>query len=154
MQIIAIVVSLAITAIAVGLAVRAVRSMLGVIRTGQPDGTRSDQRGRRLATMFKETLGHTRMLQWTWIGVMHWFVFAGFIFSHDSTIKPIGFGLAFGVLLDAFVVRMLLIPAAMHLLGDRAWWLPTWLDRILPDVDVEGAQLERSHPVAGAADQD
>ena len=54
--------------------------MLGVIRTGQPDGTRSDQRGRRLATMFKETLGHTRMLQWTWIGVMHWFVFAGFIF--------------------------------------------------------------------------
>ncbi|MBC2932276.1 MMPL family transporter [Nocardioides sp. zg-1228] len=74
-------------------------------------------------------------------------VFAGFIFSHDATIKPIGFGLAFGVLLDAFVVRMLLIPAAMHLLGEKAWWLPGWLDRILPDVDVEGAQLERSHPV-------
>ena len=74
-------------------------------------------------------------------------VFAGFIFSHDPTIKPIGFGLAFGVLLDAFVVRMLLIPAAMHLLGESAWWLPRWLDRILPDVDVEGAKLERSHPV-------
>ena len=74
-------------------------------------------------------------------------VFAGFIFSHDATIKPIGFGLAFGVLLDAFVVRMLLIPAAMHLLGESAWWLPRWLDRILPDVDVEGAKLERSHPV-------
>lgn len=74
-------------------------------------------------------------------------VFAGFIFSHDATIKPIGFGLAFGVLLDAFVVRMLLIPAAMHLLGEKAWWLPRWLDRILPDVDVEGAKLERSHPV-------
>ena len=74
-------------------------------------------------------------------------VFAGFVFSHDATIKPIGFGLAFGVLLDAFVVRMLLIPAAMHLLGDKAWWLPRWLDRILPDVDVEGARLERSHPV-------
>ena len=73
-------------------------------------------------------------------------VFAGFIFSHDATIKPIGFGLAFGVLLDAFVVRMLLIPAAMHLLGETAWWLPRWLDRILPDVDVEGAKLERSHP--------
>jgi RND superfamily putative drug exporter len=73
-------------------------------------------------------------------------VFAGFIFSHDATIKPIGFGLAFGVLLDAFVVRMLLIPAAMHLLGEKAWWLPRWLDRILPDVDVEGAKLERSHP--------
>lgn len=79
-------------------------------------------------------------------------VFAGFIFSHDATIKPIGFGLAFGVLLDAFVVRMLLIPAAMHLLGESAWWLPTWLDRILPDVDVEGAKLERSHPVHPDAD--
>ena len=78
-------------------------------------------------------------------------VFAGFIFSHDATIKPIGFGLAFGVLLDAFVVRMLLIPAAMHLLGETAWWLPRWLDRILPDVDVEGAKLERSH--AGHDDQ-
>ncbi len=72
-------------------------------------------------------------------------VFAGFVFSHDATIKPIGFGLAFGVLVDAFVVRMLLIPAAMHLLGEAAWWLPKWLDRILPDVDVEGAGLERTH---------
>jgi RND superfamily putative drug exporter len=74
-------------------------------------------------------------------------VFAGFVFSHDPTIKPIGFVLAFGVLLDAFVVRMLIIPAAMHLLGESAWWLPRWLDRILPDVDVEGARLERTHPV-------
>ena len=80
-------------------------------------------------------------------------VFAGFIFSHDATIKPIGFGLAFGVLLDAFVVRMLLIPAAMHLLGESAWWLPKWLDRILPDVDVEGAKLERSHPVHHTAEE-
>ncbi len=74
-------------------------------------------------------------------------VFAGFVFSHDTTIKPIGFGLAFGVLLDAFVVRMLIIPAAMHLIGDKAWWLPRWMNRILPDVDVEGAKLERAHPV-------
>ena len=64
-------------------------------------------------------------------------VFAGFIFSHDATIKPIGFGLAFGVLLDAFVVRMLLIPAAMHLLGEAAWWLPKWLDRVLPRIELE-----------------
>jgi RND superfamily putative drug exporter len=70
-------------------------------------------------------------------------VFAGFIFSDSSTIRPIGFGLAFGVLVDAFVVRMLLIPAAMHLLGKSAWWFPKWLDRIVPNVDVEGAKLER-----------
>ena len=77
-------------------------------------------------------------------------VFGGFVFSHDAMIRPIGFGLAFGVLLDAFVVRLLLMPALMHLLGDAAWWLPRWLDRILPDVDVEGAQLERHTARASA----
>jgi RND superfamily putative drug exporter len=70
-------------------------------------------------------------------------VFAGFVFSDSATIRPIGFGLAFGVLLDAFVVRLVLIPAAMHLLGDRAWWLPKWLDRVIPNIDVEGATLHR-----------
>ena len=75
-------------------------------------------------------------------------VFGGFIFAHDAMIRPMGFGLAFGVLLDAFVVRLLLMPALMHLLGDAAWWLPRWLDRIMPDVDVEGAQLERAHAPA------
>ena len=68
-------------------------------------------------------------------------VFAGFIYSHLTMVRPIGFALAFGVLLDAFVIRMTLIPAAMHLLGSKAWWIPRWLDRILPDVDVEGAKL-------------
>ncbi|MEW1981381.1 MMPL family transporter [Citricoccus sp. NPDC079358] len=72
-------------------------------------------------------------------------VFGGFVFSESAMIRPIGFGLAFGVLVDAFVVRLLLIPALMHLFGDAAWWLPKWLDRILPNVDVEGASLERSH---------
>ena len=72
-------------------------------------------------------------------------VFGGFAFSHLSSVRPIGFGLAVGVLLDAFLVRLLLVPAFMSLLGDKAWWLPKWLDRILPDVDVEGSKLERSH---------
>lgn len=69
-------------------------------------------------------------------------VFASFVASDDSMIKSIGLGLAVGVLLDAFVVRMWIMPAAMSLLGESAWWLPRWLDRILPHVDVEGSQLE------------
>ncbi len=77
-------------------------------------------------------------------------VFGGFVFSHLAAIKPLGFGLAVGVLLDAFVVRMLLVPALMHLLGDRAWWIPRWLDRVMPDVDIEGAALEREHATPGS----
>ncbi|MDQ4490386.1 MMPL family transporter [Sinomonas sp. ASV486] len=71
-------------------------------------------------------------------------VFAGFIFSHLTMVRPLGFGLALGVLLDAFVVRMTLVPAIMRLFGKAAWWLPRWLDRILPDLDIEGAKLERA----------
>ena len=74
-------------------------------------------------------------------------VFGGFVFSESTMIRSIGFGLAFGVLVDAFVVRMLLMPALMHLIGRGAWWLPKWLDRIIPNVDVEGAALERRHHV-------
>ncbi|MDO9380414.1 MAG: MMPL family transporter [Nocardioidaceae bacterium] len=81
-------------------------------------------------------------------------VFGGFVFAHSVLIQSIGLGLALGVLLDAFVVRLLLIPAVMHLLGDAAWWMPAWLDRILPDVDVEGASLERSHPHGDASHDD
>lgn len=70
-------------------------------------------------------------------------VFGGFIWAHVSMIRPIGMGLAIGVLVDAFLVRMTLTPAVMSLLGEKAWWIPRWLDRILPNVDVEGAQLQR-----------
>jgi RND superfamily putative drug exporter len=70
-------------------------------------------------------------------------VFAGFIGESDSMIKMIGFGLASAVLFDAFVVRMAIVPAVLALLGDRAWWLPTWLDRALPRADVEGEALSR-----------
>ena len=68
-------------------------------------------------------------------------VFAGFIGESESMIKMIGFGLATAVLLDAFVVRMAIVPAVLALLGDRAWWLPAWLDKVLPRVDVEGEAL-------------
>ena len=68
-------------------------------------------------------------------------VFAGFIFSHDAMIKQFGLALAAGIVIDAFLVRMLVIPASMALLGERAWWMPRWLDRVLPDLDVEGDRL-------------
>ncbi|MHA7963258.1 MMPL family transporter [Paenibacillus sp. CAU 1782] len=68
-------------------------------------------------------------------------VFAGFIFTHDIMIKQIGFALALGILIDAFAIRMTLVPAVMSLFGDKAWSLPKWLDRILPNLDVEGDKL-------------
>ncbi|MBB3045549.1 MMPL family transporter [Nocardioides soli] len=72
-------------------------------------------------------------------------VFAAFILIDEPIIKSMGFALAIAVLFDAFVVRMALIPALMYLLGERAWWLPRWLDRLLPNVDVEGERLDRPH---------
>ncbi|WP_406059083.1 MMPL family transporter [Streptomyces sp. NBC_01077] len=78
-------------------------------------------------------------------------VFSGFIGMTDQMIKMIGFGLAVAVLFDAFVVRMAIVPAVLALLGHKAWWLPKWLDRILPNVDVEGEGLAKASP-AGEAD--
>ncbi|MFJ1587799.1 MMPL family transporter [Streptomyces sp. NPDC088197] len=71
-------------------------------------------------------------------------VFAGFIGSSESMIKMMGFGLAIAVAFDAFIVRMTIVPAVLALLGRSAWWLPRWLDRALPNVDVEGEQLRKS----------
>ncbi|GAA3535549.1 membrane protein [Aeromicrobium flavum] len=68
-------------------------------------------------------------------------VFAGFIFNGDPMIKQIGFALAIAIAIDAFLVRMTLVPALMAMFGDRAWRLPAWLDRLLPDLDIEGDQL-------------
>ncbi|MEK5439644.1 MULTISPECIES: MMPL family transporter [Paenibacillus] len=74
-------------------------------------------------------------------GVIMVSVFAGFIFAPDAMIKQIGFALAFGILIDAFIIRMTLVPAVMAFFGDKAWWLPKWLDRLLPNLDVEGDKL-------------
>ncbi|MCC4318415.1 MMPL family transporter [Streptomyces samsunensis] len=84
-------------------------------------------------------------------------VFAGFIGSSESMIKMIGFGLATAVLFDAFVVRMAIVPAVLALLGKSAWWLPRWLDRALPNVDVEGEGLRKqleSDPATQRRDRD
>ncbi|MEV6179718.1 MMPL family transporter [Streptomyces sp. NPDC052015] len=78
-------------------------------------------------------------------------VFAGFIGSSESMVKMIGFGLAIAVFFDAFVVRMAIVPAVLALLGSKAWWLPKWLDRALPNVDIEGEGLKTA---ADARDTD
>ena len=68
-------------------------------------------------------------------------VFMGFVFGSQPTIKMVGLGLATAVFVDATIVRMVLVPATMQLLGDANWWLPKWLDRIMPEVDIEGESL-------------
>ncbi|WBQ07915.1 MMPL family transporter [Kribbella sp. CA-293567] len=68
-------------------------------------------------------------------------VFGGFAAADEPLIKMVGLGLACAVFFDAFVVRLTLVPAVLQLLGERAWWLPRWLDRVLPHVDVEGGSI-------------
>jgi RND superfamily putative drug exporter len=68
------------------------------------------------------------------------------VLVEDPIIKTIGFGLAIGVLIDAFVVRMTLVPAVLTLMGRRAWAFPPWLDRITPRVDIEGSSLRPADP--------
>lgn len=67
-------------------------------------------------------------------------VFGGFMFSNDDIIKQVGFGLAFGILVDAFLVRMLMGPAILSLLGSKAWYIPKWLGKIIPHVSIEGKE--------------
>ncbi|MFD4357212.1 MMPL family transporter [Nocardia sp. NPDC058519] len=70
-------------------------------------------------------------------------VFGSFIMETDVTAKSFGFALAAGVAIDAFIVRMVVVPALLVIMGKWAWWMPKWLDRIVPDIDVEGAKLEQ-----------
>ena len=81
------------------------------------------------------------------------FVLGSFILEHDRPVKLIGVGPATATLLDATIVRMLLVPATVELLGDRNWWLPRWLGRFVPDLDVEGgaAPTRRDEELAAAA---
>ncbi|TCB93358.1 MMPL family transporter [Micromonospora zingiberis] len=70
-------------------------------------------------------------------------VFAGFTLTDDIILKTIGFALAIGVLVDAFLVRMLIVPAAMLILGRRIWWMPRWMNKVVPTLDIEGEALAR-----------
>ena len=65
-------------------------------------------------------------------------VFVGFVLGDDPVIKMMGLGLAVAILVDATIVRIVLVPATMKLMGDANWWLPGWLDRLLPRVDIDG----------------
>ena len=76
-------------------------------------------------------------------------VFTSFIASNEQMIKPMAFAFAVGVFCDAFLVRMTLVPALLAVLGRAAWWLPGWLGRLVPNVDIEGASLGRA-AIAGA----
>ena len=75
-------------------------------------------------------------------------VFGSFLLENDRVFKLMGTGLATAILFDATIVRLVLVPATMELLGDKNWWLPRWLDRLLPDIDVEG------HAEPGALDDE
>ena len=74
-------------------------------------------------------------------------VFGGFVLGDDPTIKMFGLGLATAIFVDATIVRVILVPATMKLMGDANWWLPAWLDRILPTIDVEGPSPAAVEPV-------
>jgi RND superfamily putative drug exporter len=67
-------------------------------------------------------------------------VFLSFVFGGDPTIKMMGVGLATAVLVDATLIRLVLVPATMKLLGNANWWFPKWLDRLAPNIDIEGEQ--------------
>jgi len=81
------------------------------------------------------------------------FVFGGFVLNGDPTVKQFGVGLAVAVILDATVVRCLLVPARMIMLGKRNWYLPRWLGRILPRVSIEGAEYFQARDQVSAASQ-
>ncbi|MDQ3627400.1 MAG: (Fe-S)-binding protein [Actinomycetota bacterium] len=135
MQVLAIVVSLAITAVAVALTVKTVRQMVSVIRLGQPALGRTDNPRARWTTLAKETLGHTRMLQWHWVGVMHWFVFVGFVLLSSLVAT------AYGQIFDA--------QFALPLIGH--WFVYNWVAEVLSWLTLIGIGYlivvrQRNHP--------
>jgi RND superfamily putative drug exporter len=77
-------------------------------------------------------------------------VFLGFVLNPQPTVKMMGVGMAAAVFIDATIVRLLLVPAVMRYMGAAAWWLPTWLDRILPHLDLEGSDTSAPAPPTGS----
>ncbi|MDT5028531.1 MAG: hypothetical protein QOE61_4957, partial [Micromonosporaceae bacterium] len=126
-QIVSTVLAAAVTAVAIFLVVRAVRTMFAVVRLGQPDPERFDRKSLRTRTMLTETLGHTRMLKWTWVGSAHWLVMSAFIFlsslvleAYFEVVTPrgelpiIGHWAVFGLFTE--ILSVLGIPAILYLM--------------------------------------
>ncbi|CAN7395942.1 MMPL family transporter [Microbacterium sp. LjRoot45] len=108
-----------------------------------------DGRGERATAIGAVRSGFTASARVvTAAAVIMFAVFAAFVPEGDSSIKPIALGLAVGIAVDAFIVRMTLVPAVMALLGEKAWWMPRWLDRLLPHFDIEGEAVERELALA------
>ncbi|WP_298742244.1 MMPL family transporter [uncultured Microbacterium sp.] len=114
-----------------------VHARRAAIASGQP----FDARAMAIAAVRSGFTASARVV--TAAAVIMFAVFAAFVPEGDTSIKPIALGLAVGIAVDAFLVRMTLVPAVMALLGDKAWWMPAWLDRILPHFDIEGEAVER-----------
>ncbi|QYM65158.1 efflux RND transporter permease subunit [Microbacterium sp. Se5.02b] len=114
-----------------------------------PDSKSPDRAKRRAAALRTVRSGFTGSAKVvTAAGLIMFAVFVAFVPEGDSSLKPIALGLAAGIAIDAFLVRMTLIPALMAILGERAWELPRWLEKILPRVDVEGEAVERERHLA------
>jgi RND superfamily putative drug exporter len=115
-----------------------------------PDGRSPDRRVRRAAALRAVRTGFSGSAKVvTAAGLIMFAVFVAFVPEGDSSLKPIALGLAAGIAIDAFLVRMTLIPALMAILGERAWQIPAWLEKILPSVDIEGEAVERERHLLG-----
>ncbi|WP_168443144.1 MMPL family transporter, partial [Microbacterium sp. K35] len=114
-----------------------------------PDAKSPDRTTRRAAALRAVRSGFSGSAKVvTAAGLIMFAVFVAFVPEGDSSLKPIALGLAAGIAIDAFLVRMTLIPALMAILGERAWEIPAWLERILPSVDIEGEAVERERHLA------
>src|SRR5687767_6932691 len=135
MQWVAIAVAVVLTVVAAGLAVRTVRSMIKLIRVGQPAVGRTDRPATRTTTMLRETLGHTRMLQWTLVGAAHWFVFVGFGFLFLTLVT------AYGQVFDpSFALPLIGHWAPFEWLTELIAWL------MLVSIAVLIVIRQRNHP--------
>ncbi|MFF7291593.1 efflux RND transporter permease subunit [Microbacterium sp. NPDC008134] len=108
--------------------------------------SRAERRAAALRAVRSGFTGSAKVV--TAAGLIMFAVFVAFVPEGDSSLKPIALGLAAGIAIDAFLVRMTLIPALMAILGERAWQIPAWLERILPRVDIEGEAVERERHLA------